>query len=157
MLVDVAERSLSESPFLDPTTATQALDRLHDGLRQIGTRALPSGDHRDDAGVLRVTVPTMDWDDYVHLAFDEIRLAGAGSPQISRRMVAALEDLLGLVPADRRPVLEEQLSLLRGAVVDLERSERDRGRGLLPDVQGLGVGSDGQTTDLDLTDASVTR
>lgn len=30
MLVDIAERSVSESSFLDPTTAVQAIDRLHD-------------------------------------------------------------------------------------------------------------------------------
>ena len=32
----------------------------------------------------------MDWDAYVHLAFDEIRIAGATSPQVSRRLTAAL-------------------------------------------------------------------
>lgn len=32
MLVDIAERSLSDSPFQDPTTAVQALGRLHDCL-----------------------------------------------------------------------------------------------------------------------------
>jgi len=35
LLVDIAERSLSDSPFLDPTTAVQAIDRLHDCLRHI--------------------------------------------------------------------------------------------------------------------------
>ena len=62
MLVDVAERSLSESPFLDPTTAVQSIDRLHDGLRQLSVRVIPDGRHHDDAGNLRLTVPTMDWD-----------------------------------------------------------------------------------------------
>ena len=41
MLVDMAERSLADSPFLDPTTAVQAIDRLHDCLRQIAERELP--------------------------------------------------------------------------------------------------------------------
>ena len=35
LLVDIAERSLADSPFLDPTTAVQALDRLHDCLRNL--------------------------------------------------------------------------------------------------------------------------
>ena len=35
LLVDIAERSLSDSPFHDPTTAVQAIDRLHDCLRQL--------------------------------------------------------------------------------------------------------------------------
>ena len=53
-------------------------------------------------GQLRLTVPVMDWDAYVHLAFDEIRLAGARSPQVSRRLIAALEDLLEVAPPERR-------------------------------------------------------
>ena len=43
MLVDIAERSLSDSPFLDPTTAVQAIDRLHDCLRQLAPRPFPDG------------------------------------------------------------------------------------------------------------------
>ena len=39
MLVDMAERSLSDSEFLDPTTAVQCIDRLHDGLRQLADTA----------------------------------------------------------------------------------------------------------------------
>ncbi len=80
LLVDIAERSLADSPFQDPTTAVQAIDRLHDCLRQLAPRPFPDGEHRDAAGQLRLSVPSMDWDAYVHLAFDEIRLAGAGSP-----------------------------------------------------------------------------
>ena len=58
MLVDMAERSLSDSPFLDPTTAVQCLDRLHDGLHRTGQPGHPrrsalrrgpssAGDHPD--------------------------------------------------------------------------------------------------------------
>ena len=50
MLVDMAERSLSDSPFLDPTTAVQAIDRLHDGLRQLAVRELPDGRYYDGDG-----------------------------------------------------------------------------------------------------------
>ena len=64
-------------------------------------------------------MPVMDWDAYVHLSFDEIRLAGARSPQVSRRLTAALEDLLEVVPPARRAVVQEQLDLLRGAVRDI--------------------------------------
>jgi uncharacterized membrane protein len=139
MLVDVAERSLSESPFLDPTTAVQAIDRLHDGLRQLATRDFPDGRHYDDDGQLRLTVPVMDWDAYVHLAFDEIRLSGASSPQISRRLIAALYDLLSVAPHERRPVLEEQLRLLHHQIGELQREPDDRGFALVPDAQGMGA------------------
>jgi uncharacterized membrane protein len=80
MLVDIAERSLADSPFLDPTTAVQAIDRLHDCLRQLAPRPFPAGELHDEAGRTRVLLRRMDWDDYVQLAFQEIRLAGAGSP-----------------------------------------------------------------------------
>lgn len=119
MLVDMAERSLSESPFVDPTTAGQAIDRLHDGLRQLATRVIPDGRHHDRTGHLRLTTPAMDWEAYVHLAFDEIRLAGTESPQVTRRLVAALRDLLEVAPQERRPVLDQQLELLQEAVRDI--------------------------------------
>jgi uncharacterized membrane protein len=49
-LVDIAVRSIAQ-PFNDPTTAVQALHRLHDLLRQIAPRPLPCGEHRDEDGV----------------------------------------------------------------------------------------------------------
>src|SRR5512138_285782 len=123
MLVDIAERSLSDSPFLDPTTAVQALDRLHDCLRQLVSRSFPDGRHRDDKGVVRLVTRVMSWDDYVHLAFDEIRLAGAGSPQVARRMRAALEDLLTIAPPDRRSALKQQLDLLEAGVLEKQQAQ----------------------------------
>ena len=146
MLVDMGERALSEGPFLDPTTAVQAIDRLHDGLRQLAGRRLPDGRHCDGRGVCRPVVPTMGWEDYVHLAFDEIRLAGAASPQVSRRLLAALDDLLVVAPEERRPVLAEQRELLVQAVTGLGRDRRDRAMALSPDDQGLGATVDGLTT-----------
>jgi uncharacterized membrane protein len=140
MLVDMGERALSESAFLDPTTAVQCIDRIHDGLRQLGVRVIPDGRHCDSSGCLRVTMPVMDWDDYVHLSFDEIRLAGARSPQVSRRLTAALEDLLEVVPPARRAVVQEQLDLLRDAVRDIGLAAPDQTMALTPDVQGIGVG-----------------
>ena len=145
MLVDMGERSLSESAFLDPTTAVQCVDRLHDGLRQLARRGIPDGRLHDAEGRLRVTVPAMSWDAYVHLAFDEIRLAGGDSPQVSRRLIAALDDLLEVAPAERRPVLAEQLRLLTDAVRNTDRSAEDREMATQPDGQGIGVAINGAT------------
>jgi uncharacterized membrane protein len=140
MLVDIAERSLADSPFLDPTTAVQAIDRLHDCLRQLAGRPFPDGLHRDEDGVLRLSVPVMSWEAYVHLAFDEIRRAGASSPQVSRRLRASLEDLRARAPAERIPVLDEQIALLED---DVRRvvPEADVAFSLVPDRQGIGVRS----------------
>jgi uncharacterized membrane protein len=139
-LVDMAERALADSPFLDPTTAVQCVDRLHDGLRQLAGREIPDGSLHGADGRLRATVPVMGWDAFVHLAFDEIRLAGAHSPQVSRRLVAALTDLLAVAKADRRSVLERQLELLRADVNTGEsRSPADVDFALEPDGVGIGV------------------
>jgi uncharacterized membrane protein len=140
MLVDIAERSLAESPYLDPTTAVQAIDRLHDCLRHLATRPFADGTHRDDRGVVRLTERVMQWDDYVHLAFDEIRQAGAASPQVTRRLHAAIDDLLAIAPAERRAVLREQSSLLDQAVEE-RVPEAERALYISGDRLGLGVGS----------------
>jgi uncharacterized membrane protein len=144
MLVDIAERSLSDSPFQDPTTAVQAIDRLHDCLRQLARRPFPDGIHRDGSGHTRLIVPTMDWDMYVHLAFDEVRMAGAGSPQVSRRLKAALMDLTAIAPLTRRPVLEDQLRRLESATTAAVQDEGDLRMALQLDARGIGgAGSPG--------------
>ena len=139
MLVDIAERSLSESPFQDPTTAVQAIDRLHDCLRQLARRPFPDGRHRDEAGEVRLIVPTMNWEAFVRLAFDEIRMAGAGSPQVARRLNAALTDLKAVAPPDRVPILEHQLDLLAAATESLMDDERDVRMALREDREGIGA------------------
>lgn len=112
LLVDMAERSLSDSRWQDPTTAVQAIDRLHDCMRQLIRRPFPDGRHYDEDGELRLIEHVMTWDAYVHLAFDEVRLAGAGSPQVARRLQSALQDLRSIAPPDRQQALEEQLEML---------------------------------------------
>jgi uncharacterized membrane protein len=116
---------LSESAFQDPTTAVQAIDRLHDILRQLARRPFSDGRVPDENGEVRLVVKTMTWEDYVHLAFDEIRMAGAGSPQVSRRLVAALMDLRRVALPERIEVLDEQAALLRAATVEAMYDERD--------------------------------
>ena len=115
LLVDIAERSLADSPFQDPTTAVQAIDRLHDILRQLARRPFPDGRLRDGSGQVRLVTKQQGWEDYVHLAFDEIRMAGAGSPPVARRLAAALRDLRSIALPERLAVLDEQLALLHAA------------------------------------------
>jgi uncharacterized membrane protein len=139
LLVDIAERSLSDSPLQDPTTAVQAIDRLHDCLRQLACRRLSDGRYFDADGELRVFEPAMDWDAYVKLAFDEIRIGGAGSPQVTRRLAAALTDLKTVAPPDRRPPLDRQLELLTVLTGAAMADDRDVDMALRPDRLGIGV------------------
>jgi uncharacterized membrane protein len=138
MLVDIAERSLSDGPFLDPTTAVQAIDRLYDCLRQLAPRPFPDGRYRDEKGEVRLVTRCSTWDDYVHLAFDEIRMAGAGSPQVARRLRAALEDLLAIAPQERKASLQDQLDLLKSGAREAISESRDRIYSLRGDRSGIG-------------------
>lgn len=65
-LVDIADRALSPATN-DPTTACQAVDALHDLLRRLCTRHLPSGRLCDADGSLRVVVPQYRFVDFVDL------------------------------------------------------------------------------------------
>jgi uncharacterized membrane protein len=87
-------------------------------------------------------MPVLDWTGYVRLAFDELRIAGAGSPQVARRLRAALEDLQTVAPATRRPELDRQLELLTLGVQRSFANDLDVTNALTADQQGLGSGPD---------------
>jgi uncharacterized membrane protein len=134
-LVDIAIRALSPA-VNDPTTAVQALDRLHGVLRAIADRPDPSGAWVDAAGAVRVLVPQPDWDRVFELAFTEVVVYGARAPQISRKLVAIFDDLSTRVGSARRVVIEAHRAWLADAVsgpagLPVERS-------LAPDPLGLG-------------------
>jgi uncharacterized membrane protein len=120
----------------------QSINAIHDILRQLAPREFPSGRHRDDQGKVRLVVRVMRWEGYVRLAFDELRLVGAGSPQVARRLRAALEDLRTVAPADRHPPLDRQLELLDEAVREAFDADADIEAALVPDMQGIGSGPD---------------
>jgi uncharacterized membrane protein len=136
LLVDICVRSLAD-PF-DPTTAVQAIDRLHDFLRHLVNRRFPTGEYRDPAGRVRLWIKIVTWDDYVRLSFEEIRIAAAASVQVTRRLRACLGDLLQCAPQERRAPLERQLRLLDAEI----ESQRGEGDGIAAwqqsDPQGIG-------------------
>src|SRR3954452_21258880 len=74
-LVDVAQRALGTSSN-DATSAVQVVNRLHACLRRIADRPLPSGVHRDDAGVVRLTERTLGWDGTSRALDDEDDIRG---------------------------------------------------------------------------------
>jgi uncharacterized membrane protein len=141
-LVDVATRSIYSSAFQDPTTSVQSINAIHDILRRLAPREFPSGHHHDAHGHLRLVIRVMSWEGYVRLAFDELRLAGAGSPQVARRLRAALEDLRTVASPERRPPLDRQLNLLDAGVRRAYDDDADIEAALVPDMQGIGSGPD---------------
>src|SRR6516225_1168784 len=85
ILVDIANKALSKA-INDPTTAVLAIDQLHRLLRSAGTRNLRTDQILDRAGKLRVIFRTPNWEDFVNLAFTEIRFYGSENMQIARRL-----------------------------------------------------------------------
>lgn len=119
-LVDVTERALTDS-FNDATTANQAIDRIHECLRILVQRPFPSGTYRDVDGDVRLTVPTMTWEDYLGLTIDPILLVSAGAPRVIDRVRDALTDLEEIAPEARRAPIQSRLRQLEKASAELQR------------------------------------
>ncbi|MFE7773479.1 DUF2254 domain-containing protein [Streptomyces sp. NPDC057445] len=136
-LSDIALRALSPA-VNDPTTAVQCVDRIVGFLEKLADRPLGAVHHRDGKGVVRLVQDGPEWVDLVDLAFTEIRLQAAGSPQVSRRLMAGLDDLLRLVPQERREPLLRHRTLLVQAVERTVREVTERAFALEPDRQGIG-------------------
>lgn len=133
-LADMAEKALSPA-VNDPTTAIQAIDRIHDLLRRIAVAPDPCPVYRDASGTARLLLPVHDWEEIVHLAFDEIRQYGGDSFQVQRMLRFLLDDLTALVAdrPDRLAPLLAQRSLLDRAAARAFADPEDQIRaGLTP-------------------------
>ena len=75
------------------------------------------------------------------LAVNEIRLFGASSLQIPRRLQALLEHLIAVLPEERTPALRQELTLLHSAVERTYVEAEDRRRAETSDRQGIGGSS----------------
>jgi uncharacterized membrane protein len=137
IVVDIASKALSPG-INDPTTAVLAIDQLHHLLLVLGTRQLDAGVLRDGSGAVRLVYRTPDWEDFVTLTATEIRLYGATSPQIGRRLQAMFEHLLRTAPADRAPALKKEVSLLARTIERSYADPEDRAQALHADLQGFG-------------------
>jgi len=139
LLVDIAIKALSPA-INDPTTAVQTIDQLEDLLRRLGSAELDAGYVADESGALRLVFPTPTWEDYLTLAFDEIRQFGSSSVQVLRRMRSALAGLLDSLPSQERVeavrrYLKHLDHVIEASPFDLE----DQRMALQEDRQGIGL------------------
>jgi uncharacterized membrane protein len=137
IVIDIALKALSPA-INDPTTAVLAIDQLQRLLRLVGNRHLRTDETFDDSGNLRVIVRTPNWEDFVNLAFTEIRRYGADSLQVVRRLRAMIENLTQTLPPHRHAALREQLTLLEGAIEDVYKTPEELALARASDSQGLG-------------------
>ena len=138
IVVDTAIHALSPA-VNDPTTAVQALDVLEVLVRDLSGRDLEASLARDAAGDVRLVWPSPSWEDVLDLAFDEIRLYGASSIQICRRLRAVLDDLHASTPAERHAAIEAQRLRLDAAVLSaFPDGSPDHATAMAADPTGLG-------------------
>ena len=138
--VDIALKALSPA-INDPTTAVIAIDELHRLLRKAGNQNLRADEILDETGQLRVIFRTPNWEDFVHLAFTEIRQCGAQNMQIARRLRAMIENLIQTLPKHRHAVLQRELSLLDRDIEKYFVYPEDLALARVGDSQGLGGAS----------------
>ena len=138
LLVDIAIKALSPA-INDPTTAVQSLDQIEDLLRRLGLRRVEVGAIRDHDGALRVAVRHPTWDDFLALAFDEIRYCGAASIQVMRRMKALAADLIAALPPERHDSLRHHQQRLDTSIAQSFSDADERQAASVEDRQGLGA------------------
>jgi uncharacterized membrane protein len=138
LLVDIAIKALSPA-VNDPTTAVQALDHIQDQLLRLGNRRLEIGAVRDLQGNLRLAIPHPTWEDFLRLAFDEIRSCGGNSVQVMRRMSASISALIAALPEERHAALKHQRQRLDAVVARSFPDQEEQLEALVEDRQGLGV------------------
>ena len=139
LLVDIAIKALSPA-INDPTTAVQTIDQLEDLLRRLGSAKLDAGHVADESDALRLVFPTPTWEDYLTLAFDEIRHFGSSSVQVMRRMRSALVGLADSLPSQERVeavrrYLEHLDRVIGASSFDVE----DKRMARQEDRQGIGL------------------
>ena len=144
--MDIAIKALSPA-INDPTTAVLAIDQLQRLLRTAGDRNLHNARLFDGDGRLRVIFQTPNWEDFVHLALNEIRQYGGGSTQVVRRLRAMIQNLLQSLPENRLPALRQQQDLLDRTLQKLYAFPEDLALARIADSQGLGGASGSQATD----------
>jgi len=137
VIVDIAIKALSAA-INDPTTAVIAIDSLQHLLRTVGMRELHNDWVCDEAGQPRLFRRTPDWNDFVQLAFSEIRHCGAGNIQVARRLRAMIESVSEALPESRVPALRREWELLDRSVQQRYSFPEDVALARIPDPQGLG-------------------
>jgi uncharacterized membrane protein len=140
IVVDIALKALSPA-INDPTTAVIAIDQLHRLLRKAGNQNLRTDEILDKSGRLLLIFRTPNWEDFVHLAFTEIRQCGAANMQIARRLRAMIENLVQTLPEHRHAALQQELELLDREIERQFANPEDRALARLGDSQGLGGAS----------------
>ena len=135
-IVDVALKAISPA-VNDPTTAISCVDQLSRILIRYSSREPQDSFLYDPPGVLRVSIPWIDFAGLLESALEQIRMYSKGDAAVSLRLLRALGDVAATTPdAHRRRMLmaagkrvvsgcaerlnQEELANLRARLIELE-------------------------------------
>jgi uncharacterized membrane protein len=99
---------------------------------------LEIGAFRDGEAKLRVTIAFPRWEDFLCLAFDEIRFYGANSVQVMRRMKALLSEMISVLPEERQTAVRFWQARLQSTIDRSFDDAQDKLDASTEDRQGLG-------------------
>jgi uncharacterized membrane protein len=137
-IVDIALKAISPA-VNDPTTAIACVDQLSRILCLYAQRTPPQQHYYDPPGVVRVTIPAMDFDALLESAFEQIRHYARGDMAVSLRLLAALADIATVAHS---AAFRQSLRTLGQRTVDscrghLDEQAMNRMRGRLDTLQTL--------------------
>lgn len=132
-LADIAAQALSPA-VNQPTTAVLVIDSLEEILLEIARSPRQSGCFTARDQQVRLITPLPGWEDCLDLAFTEITVYGAGSPQVARRLLAAYSTMEEAAAPDRRAAVAARREELTRQLA----TEGSIQQALRPDPMGLG-------------------
>jgi uncharacterized membrane protein len=125
-LVEIALRALSPS-LNDPFTAIAVINRLASALEIVAGRCLPSQDHRDGDGRLRVIADITHFAGLMDVAFNQIRQSAGSNAAVLISLARRLSDLLQVASSDeQRQAITKHLQMVERAAQTIpEPLDRD--------------------------------
>jgi uncharacterized membrane protein len=123
-IVDIALKAISPA-VNDPSTGVTCVDQLSRILIRFASREPPVSLLYDPPGVVRASIPWIDFNRLLASAFDQIRLYSANDIAVSLRMLRALCDIASSTPdsAYRRSLFEQGRRIVEGCAQKLGSEE----------------------------------
>ena len=123
-IVDIALKAISPA-VNDPSTGVSCVDQLSRILIRFASREPPAPLLYDPPGVVRVSIPWIDFYGLVNSAFNQIRLYSKSDTAVSLRMLRALGDIAITCsdPAYRRKLVEIGTRIVEGCAEKLGEEE----------------------------------
>jgi len=91
-IVDIGLKAISPA-VNDPSTAISCVDQLSRILGRFANRQTPSSYYYDPPGIIRLSVPWIEFDALLESAFDQIRAYARADVAVSLRIMRALRDI----------------------------------------------------------------